>query len=93
MCALPVFMLLMSGVMKIMQTEDVVKGFATWPHGVTVPIGILEITCTLIYLIPRTAVLGAILLTGYGGRGGVPVPSADGAACVWRLGAGLVVAR
>ena len=28
-------------------------------------LGILEISCTLIYIIPRTAVLGAILLTGY----------------------------
>ena len=28
-------------------------------------LGILEVACTVIYLIPRTAVLGAILLTGY----------------------------
>jgi Mn2+/Fe2+ NRAMP family transporter len=28
-------------------------------------IGILEIACTVIYVIPRTSVLGAILLTGY----------------------------
>jgi hypothetical protein len=31
----------------------------------TLGLGILELTCTLIYAIPRTAVLGAILLTGY----------------------------
>jgi hypothetical protein len=32
----------------------------------TLPIfGILEVTCVVIYLIPRTAILGAILLTGY----------------------------
>jgi hypothetical protein len=29
------------------------------------PLGILELTCTVLYLIPQTAVLGAILLTGY----------------------------
>ena len=28
-------------------------------------LGIVEVGCTLVYLIPRTAVLGAILLTGY----------------------------
>ena len=58
-------MLLMSGVMKIMQSEEVVKGFANWPAGSAVIIGGLEIACTLVYLMPRTAVLGAILLAGY----------------------------
>jgi len=67
MSAPPVLLFLMSGVMKIIQTADTVKGFASWPSGVMVPIGIIEITCTLIYLFPRTSVLGAILLTGYMG--------------------------
>lgn len=61
----PVGMLLMSGVMKVMQTEQVRQGFADWPAGSAVAIGTVELLCTLIYLIPRTAVLGAILLTGY----------------------------
>jgi hypothetical protein len=65
MSTLPVLMLLMSGVMKIAQTAEVVKGFAGWPAGSAVPIGIIELACTVVYLIPRTAVLGAILLTGY----------------------------
>ena len=30
-----------------------------------VPLGIVLLTCTILYLVPRTAVLGAILLTGY----------------------------
>jgi chaperone required for assembly of F1-ATPase len=64
---LPVLMLLMSGVMKIAQTAEVVKGFANWPAGSAVSIGIVELACTVIYLIPRTAVLGAILLAGYFG--------------------------
>ncbi len=69
-----VLMLLMSGVMKIMQVPDVVKGFADWPAGVAVPIGVIEILCTLVYLVPRTSVLGAILLTGYlGGATAVTV--------------------
>ena len=74
MTTLPVLMLLMSGVMKIAQTAEVVKGFATWPAGSAVSIGILELACTVIYLIPRTAILGAILLTGYlGGATAVTV--------------------
>lgn len=35
------------------------------PANTIVPIGILLLVCTMIYVIPRTAVLGAILLTGY----------------------------
>lgn len=63
--AVPVFMLLMSGVMKIMQTGEVVEGFADWPAGSAITLGLLELVCTAIYLVPRTAVLGAILLAGY----------------------------
>lgn len=65
--ALPVFMLLMSGVMKVMQTAQVVEGFKDWPAGSAVTVGTLEILCTIVYLIPRTAVLGAILLAAYFG--------------------------
>ncbi len=35
------------------------------PESLIVPLGILEISCVVIYLIPATSVLGAILLTGY----------------------------
>lgn len=81
---LPVLMLLMSGVMKIMQSAEVVKGFADWPPGSAVAIGIVEIVCTLIYLIPRTAVLGAILLVGYlGGAVSFTVKMGMGVAGWW----------
>jgi len=62
---LPVPLLLMSGVMKLGNDPKVVEGFAKWPAGSAITIGILELACTVIYLIPRTSVLGAILLTGY----------------------------
>ncbi len=62
---LPVLMLLMSGVMKLSNDPQVVEGFAKWPAGSATTIGLLELACTIIYLIPRTSVLGAILLTGY----------------------------
>jgi hypothetical protein len=32
---------------------------------VSVGIGLLELVCLVLYVIPRTSVLGAILLTGY----------------------------
>jgi hypothetical protein len=35
------------------------------PAGIGVAIGVILTVCTVIYLIPRTAVLGAVLLTGY----------------------------
>lgn len=37
------------------------------PTSMILPLGILELTCVVIYLIPATAVLGAILLAGYVG--------------------------
>lgn len=67
--ALPVLLLTFSGVMKLMKSDDVVKGMADlgYPEQVTIPLGIVELACTAIYAIPQTAVLGAILLTGYMG--------------------------
>lgn len=80
----PVLMLLMSGVMKVMQTEQVRQGFADWPAGSAVAIGAVELLCTVIYLIPRTAVLGAILLAGYlGGAVAVTVKMGLGVAGWW----------
>jgi hypothetical protein len=65
--ALPVLMLVMSGVMKLLKPEPVVQGFSQlgWDESLALTLGILELGCTLIYVIPRTSVLGAILLTGY----------------------------
>jgi hypothetical protein len=36
-----------------------------WGEGLILGLGILELVCTVIFLMPQTAVLGAILLTGY----------------------------
>ena len=68
--ALPVLGLTMSGVMKLMPpNEEIIKGFdhLGWPLKYAFGLGILELICTALYAIPRTAVLGAILLTGYMG--------------------------
>src|SRR5262245_8763522 len=67
MSALPVLLLLSSGVMKLMKPTFVLEGFKYLglPEHLAIGIGFLELTCTVIYVIPRTAVIGAILLTGY----------------------------
>ncbi len=65
--ALPVLLLLLSGVVKLIKPAGVVQGFAHFGYSesVIVSIGIIELACTVVYLIPRTSILGAILLTGY----------------------------
>ena len=65
--ALPVLMLLFSGVMKLIKPAAVVQGFAHfgYPESLAFSIGILELACTVVYVIPRTSVLGAILMTAY----------------------------
>jgi hypothetical protein len=57
----------MSAVMKFLKPAPVMQGFVHLGYSETVatPLGILELTCTALYLIPRTSYLGAILLTGY----------------------------
>ena len=67
MSILPALLFIMSAVMKLVKPPEVVKGFAELgiPEHLALPLGIIELTCTVIYLIPRTSVLGAILLTGY----------------------------
>lgn len=64
---LPLLMLLMSATMKFLKPPDVVEGFKHlgFPESLALGLGILELACTILYVIPRTAVLGAILLTGY----------------------------
>ena len=65
--ALPALMLLFSGAMKLMKPAPVLQEFARlgYQESAILGIGILELVCLALYLIPRTAVLGAILLTGY----------------------------
>jgi len=67
MSALPVLALLMSGVMKLLKPAAIVEGFEHlgYPESLALGLGIVELVSTVIYVIPRTAVLGAILLTGY----------------------------
>ena len=65
--ALPVLFLLMDSVMKFVKLAPVVEATVKLGYSATtiVPLGIVLLTCTVLYVIPRTSVLGAILLTGY----------------------------
>jgi len=65
--ALPILFLLMDSIMKLAKLPVVVETTVKlgYSETVIVPLGIVLLTCTVLYAIPRTAVLGAILLTGY----------------------------
>lgn len=64
---LPALLLVFSGVMKLILPEGMREEFARlgYPVGTAAGIGMVEVLCAVLYIIPRTAVLGAILLTGY----------------------------
>jgi len=59
--------LLADSVGKFVRPAPVVEGTVLlgYPESVILPLGILLLACTLLYVIPYTSVLGAILLTGY----------------------------
>jgi hypothetical protein len=59
--------MLLDAAMKLMKPKVVADAFVRtgWPLELSVTLGIILLTSTVLYLIPRTAVLGAILLTGY----------------------------
>lgn len=59
--------LVFDAVMKLVKPKPVIEAFARtgWPVELSVPLGAILLTCTVLYLIPRTSALGAVLLTGY----------------------------
>lgn len=79
---LAVLFLVMDGGMKVVKPPFVVQATQQlgYPESMIVGIGLTLVVCTALYVIPRTAVLGAILLTAYLGgavasnvRAGTPV--------------------
>jgi len=64
---LPVLFLLMDGIMKLFKPGVVIDATKElgYSESVIMPLGIVLTACTILYAIPRTAVLGAVLLTGY----------------------------
>ncbi len=67
MSGLVIAFLLMDGVMKLLMLPPAIKGTVKlgYEASVILPLGILLLVCTLMYAIPRSSVLGAVLLTGY----------------------------
>lgn len=65
--ALAALLLLFSGAMKLLEVPAVVVGMAHYgyPQHLILYIGMLEVGCTIVYLIPRTTILGAVLMTAY----------------------------
>ncbi len=67
MSAVPVLLMLMSAGMKVTRPAGFAEGFAHlgWPVELATGLAVLEVSCVVLYLVPRTALIGAILLTGY----------------------------
>ena len=62
-----VLFLAFDAILKLLNLPEAVKGTEQlgYKASVIVPLGILQLIILIIYLIPRTSVLGAILWTGY----------------------------
>src|SRR5689334_19576273 len=78
--AIPALFLLMGGIMNVMKPDFVVKATVEmgYPEEAIFGLGIVVLICVVLYIIPNTAVLGAILLTGYlGGAVATHVRHAD----------------
>jgi hypothetical protein len=67
MSGLMIAFLLFDGVSKLVLERHVVEATANigYPLDMIRPLGVICLACTILYAIPRTSVLGAILLTGY----------------------------
>jgi amino acid transporter len=64
---LAILFLVFDGVTKVMKVPAVMQASAQmqYPLRLIPVIGIVLLVCTAVYAIPRTSILGAILLTGY----------------------------
>ncbi|HEX2121471.1 MAG TPA: DoxX family protein [Thermoanaerobaculia bacterium] len=65
--ALAILFLLFDAVGKLVRPPQVVEGTTQlgWPVSVILTLGVIQLVCLILYAVPRTAVLGAILWTGY----------------------------
>ena len=65
--AIPVLFLAFDAVGKLLNIEPVRQSFQRlgYKPSISLAIGLLELACLIVYLVPRTAVFGAVLLTGF----------------------------
>lgn len=69
MSGLVILFMLFDGIMKLIMPPEVVEGTIALgyaKHHIPV-IGVIALVCAVLYAIPRTSILGALLLTGYFG--------------------------
>lgn len=61
-----VLLMLFAAIVKLFPSPELIQGFQQYgyPGSLVVTVGVIELVCTLVYLLPPTRVLGAILLTG-----------------------------
>ena len=59
--------LFLDAAIKFIKPPQVVEAFVRsgWPIDLSVVVGAILLICTVVYLIPKISVLGAVLLTGY----------------------------
>jgi hypothetical protein len=64
---LAVLFLLFDSIGKLLEVQPVIDGTRQlgYPRDIVFTLGVILLSCVVVYLVPRTAVLGAILLTGY----------------------------
>ena len=55
------------GIGKLLSLPPVVEGTTQlgYPASLVVPIGVLQLACLIVYVFPRSSIVGAVLLTGY----------------------------
>jgi hypothetical protein len=60
-------LLLFDSAVKLLQAAPAMQGTMQlgYPSSVVFPLGLVLLACVALYLVPRTAVVGAVLLTGY----------------------------
>jgi len=67
MTTLAVLFLTFDTVIKLLRLAPAVQGTVAlgYPEHAVAVIGAIELVCLVLYLVPRTAVLGAVVFTGY----------------------------
>jgi hypothetical protein len=65
--AIPIFMMGLAGILKLAGGPQMTTGWTAfgYPLSTLFPIGVTELACAFLYAIPRSSVLGAVLVTGY----------------------------
>jgi hypothetical protein len=62
-----VLFLTFDAALKLLRLPMAIEGTTElgYPAGVVLPLGVVQVVCLVLYVIPRTSVLGAVLWTGY----------------------------